>query len=52
MKLSLIKYYDYSALAATRDVARANRVVIGRYSSTRLLEESSRFEYSAIGIRD
>jgi hypothetical protein len=44
--------FDYSALVATRDVARGIRIVFGKYSSIRILRKIGRFEYSANSIRD
>jgi hypothetical protein len=38
---------DYNALAATRDVARAIRIVFSEYSSIRLIREFGRFNLFA-----
>jgi hypothetical protein len=42
----------YSALATTRDVARAIRIVFREYSSIRLVQEFGRFELFGTSIRD
>jgi hypothetical protein len=43
---------DYSALATTRDVTRAIRIVFGEYLSIRFIQKLGRFNLFANSIRD